>query len=139
MSISDSVKTVLEADVTLMALLTGGVYANGEITKQATAAAFDANGEIKPCALVNEGTELPIGPHIYGVQTAVVVYVYQREGFDVIEPASSRIYALLHYQKIGSKTWNVIYQSKIKNQRDIALDCPMIVSRYLAIQEREVS
>jgi hypothetical protein len=57
----------------------------------------------------------------------------------VIEPASDRIYALLHYQKIGSKTWNVIYQSKLKNQRDIALECPMIVNRYLAIQEREVS
>ena len=139
MSIADSIKTVLEADTALMSLLTGGIHVNTEITRQETPTAFDDNGELKPCALINEETELPIGPYIYGVQTPAVIYIYQRDGIDVIMPANDKIYALLHNQKIGSKTWNVIYQSSIKNQRDIALNCPMIISRYLAIQEREVS
>ena len=136
MSLSDDIKTALSADTALMALLTGGVHNDvEEISKQNTAAAFDTNGEIKPCALIKVPTEVPAGPYVRGVRTTFVVYVYQRQGYNVIEPAMSYIFTDLNDKQIGSNVWNIEYVSGVYQQRDQALDCALGLLRFSAVRK----
>ena len=135
MSLSDDIKTRLQADAALMALLTGGIF-NGveEISLQNTAAAFDSNKEIKPCALIKLPNEVPSGPYVRGARTTVVIYVYQRQGYSVIEPAMGKIFTDLNDTRIGSGVWNIEYLNGVYQQRDQALDCPLGSLRFAAIR-----
>lgn len=139
MGLSADIRTALIADGTLMGLLTGGVYEGvEEISRQNAPAAFDANSELKPCALVKLGVESRRGPYreIVSVQTPITVYFYQRDNYDVIEPAMSRTLALLHQAKIGTGTWEIEYESTVNHQRDQALDCPLSTMRFIAVRRR---
>ena len=136
MSLSDDVKTVLQADVPLMALLTGGVFNDvEEISRQNTAAAFDATTkEIKPCALIKLPNEVPAGPYARSVRTAFVIYVYQRSGYAVIEPAMGYIFNDMNEKRIGD-IWNIEFVSAVYQQRDQALDCPLGLLRFSAVRQ----
>ena len=137
MSLSDDIKTALTADTALMALLTGGVF-NGveEISRQNTAAAFDATTkEIKPCALIKLPNEVPAGPYVRGVRTTVVIYVYQRQGYDVIEPAMAKIFTDVNDKQIGTGTWNIEFVNNVYQQRDQALDCALGLLRFSAVRK----
>jgi len=137
MSLSDEIKTALEEDDELMALLTGGIFNEvEEISKQNTAAAFDANGEIKPCALIKLGVETKAGPHARSVRTPFRIYFYQRQGYDVIDPAMEIVFDLLNDQQIGERVWNIEYGSEINQQRDQALDCALESQVWNAIRNR---
>ena len=137
MSLSDSIKTALEDDDSLMTLLTGGIFNEvEEISKQNTAAAFDANGEIKPCALIKLGVETKAGPHARSVRTPFRIYFYQRQGYDVIDPAMEIVFGLLNDQQIGERVWNIEYGSEINQQRDQALDCALESQVWNAIRNR---
>jgi hypothetical protein len=138
MSLSDDIKIALEADNDLMALLIGGVHIEvEEISRQNTPAAFDANGEIHPSALLKEGVEIKSGPHTHSVQTPMTIYLYQRQGYAVIEAARDLIYSLLHEQRIGEKTWQIFYESSVMQQRDTALDCALSSMRFVTVRSRE--
>jgi len=137
MSLSDEIKTALEEDDGLMTLLTGGIFNEvEEISKQNTAAAFDANGEIKPCALIKLGVETKAGPHARSVRTPFRIYFYQRQGYDVIDPAMEIVFDLLNDQQIGERVWNIEYGSEINQQRDQALDCALESQVWNAIRNR---
>jgi len=137
MSLSDEIKTALEEDDGLMTLLTGGIFNEvEEISKQNTAAAFDANGEIKPCALIKLGVETKAGPYSRSVRTPVRIYVYQRQGYDVIYPAMDLMFDDLNDQKIGERVWNIEFSNDIKGQRDQALDCALESQVWNAIRNR---
>lgn len=135
MSLSNDVKTALTANSALMALLTGGIFNNvEEISRQNTPAAFDANKEIKPCALIKVPNETPTGPYARSARTAVVIYVYQRSGYGVIEPAMGLIYDDLNEKQVGAKVWNIEYVGAAYQQRDQALDCALGSLRFSAIR-----
>ncbi len=136
MSLSDSIKAVLQADTALMALLTGGVHNDvEEISRQNTPSAFDATSkEIKPCVLIKLPTEVPTGPFVRSVRTTVVIYVYQRQGYDVIEPAMEKIFNDVNDTQIGNKVWNIEYVGAVHQQRDQALDCALGLLRFAAIR-----
>lgn len=138
MSVSDSIRTVLEADTALMALLTGGVFDDvEEISRQNTPGAFDATTkEIKPCALIKLGVETKAGPHARSVRTPVRIYFYQRQGYDVIYPAMDLVFDDLNDQQIGERVWNIEFGSDIKGQRDQALDCALGSQIWNAIRNR---
>ena len=137
MSLSDDLKTALSADTALTALLTGGIYNNvEEISRQNTAAAFDATTkEIKPCALIKVPNEVPAGPYVRGVRTTFVIYVYQRQGYDVIEPALNYIFTDLNDKQVGSHVWNIEYVGAVRQQRDQALDCALGLLRFSAVRK----
>lgn len=137
MSLSDDIKTALTADTALMALLTGGVFNDvEEISRQNTAAAFDATTkEIKPCALIKLPNEVPAGPYVRGVRTTVVIYVYQRQGYDVIEPAMAKIFTDVNDKQIGTGTWNIEFVNSVYQQRDQALDCALGLLRFSAVRK----
>ena len=145
MTVQGDIAAVLEASTPLMAILTGGIYEQdevGEISRQATAAAFDANKELKPCALVAEGTELPRGGIDHAgigvsVQTPVNIYFYERSGYSNIAAAMAISFGLLNGQKIGSATWRVEYENTVKNQVDTALmNASLGVQRFTVVRLR---
>jgi hypothetical protein len=135
----DSIHTVLAADSTLLGYLTGGVHnagTVGEISRQNTPAAYDANLELLPCALVKGEVDTPaIGPYDDASSTYVVVIFYQRAATDQIDPALNRAYTLLHNQKLGG-TWRVWNVGDLLDQEDQALAARMHTSRYQCIRLR---
>lgn len=138
MSLSDDVKTTMQTDGALAALLTGAVHNDvEEISYQNTPAAFDANKEIKPCALIKLGTETRLRSGIpNSVQTPLTIYFYQRDNYDVIEQAMDLAFADLNEKKIGSNVWNIEFDIAVHQQRDPALDCPLGMLRFVAKRMR---
>jgi hypothetical protein len=135
MTLSSDLKTALTADTALMALLTGGIHIDvEEISRQNTPTAFDAGGEIKPCALIKLPNEVPTGPFKTSVRTAFVIYFYQRSGYATIASAMVLAYADLNEKQIGSHVWNIEFVSAVHQQRDQALDCPLGSLRFSAIR-----
>lgn len=136
MSISDDVKTALTGNAALMAVLTGGVYNDvEEISRQNTAAAFDATTkEIKPCALIKFGTEIPFSAAkiANAVQTPLTIYFYERSGYVNIEDAMDKAFNLLNDSQVGSNVWRLEFDVRVYQQRDTALDCPLGSLRFVA-------
>lgn len=134
MSLSEEIKTALEADLALMALLTGGIHiAVEEISRQNTPTAFSANGEIKPCMLIKEGTGTRLRSGLSNsVNSPLTLYFYQRQGYNVIGPAMGLVFADLSEQKIGTNVWNIEFDIEVSQQRDTALDCALGSLRFIA-------
>lgn len=137
----EAIVTLLSADATLTGLLPGGIHngANvGEISRQNTPAAFDANLEIQPCALVQYENEIDFGQVRYGSQLFVQIYLYQRFGYASINQAKDRIYTLLHRQKVGAglgnyETWHA---NTLLGMHDQGLDASLVTCRYQCFMYR---
>jgi hypothetical protein len=133
----DAIATLLSADATLLALLTGGIYGDAdEISRQGTPAAFDADGELRPCLLITDSTLTPDASAIPGAARHVLrLFFYQPAGVAVIAAARARVYALLYRQRVTVSALRVIELSPIGDtlgQRDDALNCPLELSRWEA-------
>ncbi len=137
MSINAAIQSLLLADSTLMAVLTGGVYDTGEITRQLAPGAFDANGEIKPCVLIKSGNEISLESKIQAVQTPLMLYLYQRSGYTAIDAALARIYSLLNQRHIGaSGVWEVQFNTENTRLSDEGLKCSLAMQRWNLIRKR---
>jgi hypothetical protein len=138
MSLLDDLKTALEADTTLMSVLTGGVYAGiEEINRQSAPGAFDANREIQPCVLIKLGTESRLRSGIpNSVNTPVTIYFYERSGYENIDQAMSLAFTDLNERKIGTNVWNIEYDIAVSQQRDTALDCALGSLRFVVKRMR---
>lgn len=137
MDLAADIQTVLEADDDLMDILTGGVHTDvEEINRQSTPDAFDANGEIQPCALIKLGNEFKISDTRRAVRTPITIYFYQRQGYDSTRPAMDLTHDLLNEQKIGDGVWNIEYDTTVYQQRDQALDCALETLRFTAARMR---
>lgn len=108
MSRETQIETLLEADATLMAILTGGIYTSGAvgpegISRATTPSAFDANGYLKPTALVRQRDLVPDGNVQDGMAqmdsaiqvVEVWLYADQGDGYTAIDNAINRIYSVL--------------------------------------------
>jgi len=137
-----AVLTRLQADSALMALLSGGLYDGqtvGEISRVTTPAAFDANGELKPCGLLALSSEVAAGPLPTSSRLGVTLYWYQRAGADVIDAARLRAYALLHRQRLtppSGGSWELRYADDVLRRFDEVLRASLIVSRYVVMVRR---
>lgn len=132
----ETVRALLAGDGTLSAVLTGGVYGGTEINRQETPAAFDANGEILPCALVKIESEQPVGPFNTSSRQFIVVYFYQRNGRVTIDTALARVFVLLNRIKLTAGVWQVKHANDVTDVEDQALGCSMAFSRYEIIRKR---
>ncbi len=135
MSLSDEIKTALEADTPLAALLTGGIHNDvEEISRQGTPTAFDETTmELLPCALIKVGSESRLRSGIpNSVNTPVTIYFYQRSGYVAIEAAMNLAFTDLNEKKIGTNVWNIEFDVSVNQQRDTALDCPLGSLRFVA-------
>ncbi len=121
----------LENDLALMAVLTGGLHEGTQVSRQDTPEAFDANGEILPCALVKDGMDSQAGPHEDAARVMVELYFYERAGYENISQAMRRVYELLHRQNawiLG--VWEIRHTDSVRETRDDALGCSLGMSRY---------
>lgn len=107
MSRETDFETVMEADATLMAILTGGVYPFGSlglegITRESVPTAFDANGYLKPCCIVKQRAAVPDGvldDMITKEATtgqAVELWFYEDRGYTNIDAGMLRSRVLFH-------------------------------------------
>ena len=132
----ETIRALLAADGTLAGLLTGGVWAATEISRQNTPGAFDANGELRPCALVKLESEGPVGPYVTSSRLFVLVMFYERSGYTAIDAAVARTYTLLHYVKAGAAVWEMRHAGDVLDLEDQALECSLGMSRFVAVRLR---
>ena len=128
----EAIVQLLQADAQLMAALPGGVHRAVEISRQATPGAYDEWRELLPCALVRQETATPWGPYEHSARLYVTVWFYQRSGYDSIEVARKRVYALLHRQRIADGNWGIEHANDLLDSEDTGLGVPMAMSRYVA-------
>lgn len=130
-----AINALLIGDATLMAILTGGLYTTDEISRQKTPAAFDANSELRPCALLRLTSTSPTGPHYHSAQQGIELYLYQKAGYDQIDAAINRIYQLLHRQKVtpsAGTCWEIYHDNDTPDTEDSALQVALKRSRFIA-------
>lgn len=128
MSIETDFQDRMEADATLMAILTGGVYVSGElgplgINRTDAPGAFDGNGYLLPCALVRERPLVPdleVNDYLEQVASAtqvVEIYIYQDRGYSSIDAALDRLFVLFFgYQFNG--TFPLEWLGTLNRERD---------------------
>lgn len=143
-----AIKTVLEADATLLATATGGIYDYDEtgrlgLSRTTTPDAFDSNEIIKPCILLKRRSRTPdnvLRDDANQYSSAVDViecWLYEDNGLSNIETMSSRIYTLLHAKQI-SGTFQVLWIGDVQPFRDDAMDAMALRSDYMAQIKRSV-
>jgi hypothetical protein len=132
----DAIYNLLEADAGVRSALPGGLYVSTEISRQNTPDAFDG-GELLPCGLLKMSTQTPWGPFRHSSRLYFSAMLYQRAGTDAIEAARRRIYELLHRQRVtpegGDTCWEVQHAGDVLDVEDRALECSLVVSRYVAV------
>ena len=107
---------VLNADATLLATLTGGVWKRETlgvegVTRATAPTAFDATtGYLKPCALIAERATVPDGvvkdlmAQKVSTRVTVEVYLYgdAGAGYSALDTAAARIYVLLQGKQLAN-------------------------------------
>lgn len=149
MTALSAAKAILEADTTLLATATGGVWDFDETGRQGlsrtiTTGAFDSNGIIKPCVLLKLRSSTPDlvlrddANQYNSVREIVEVWFYQDTGYDKIETMRNRVYRDLHAQRL-SGMWQLLWGGDIRpGIRDTDLDASVERSDYLAIVKKSV-
>lgn len=128
MSKESEFATRMTADSTLMAILTGGVYTSGGvgrlgITRESVPGAFDTGGYLRPCALVRQRALVPDGnvrdgmAQVASAVQTVEVWLYQDTGYDQIDLAQARVYALFQGYQF-SDTFEIWLTNVIDRERD---------------------
>jgi hypothetical protein len=140
MAMDAALKALLIADGTFNGLMTGGTYCTDdadEISKSQTAAAYDANGELKPCCFLRPETRQPDGPHDNGAVEYVAIYFYQRSGYASSTAALERAFALLQKVHIAAqKVYELVHTDDVLGQADPQLGATLQISRYMATRLR---
>ena len=141
MSAYATILAALQGDSQLAGILTGGVYDGaqvGDISRQATPAAYDGNSELKPCAILKPETQAPAGPHPDGSRLFVTLWFYQQNGSAAIDAGRVRAYQLLHRATLAGSggLWDVRHVNDLLGIEMQALGVPAIMSRYVATVNR---
>jgi hypothetical protein len=128
MSREAEVAALLEADATLMAILTGGVYTVSElgregITQDSAPGSFDSDGYLKPTAIVKQRGIVPAGSindlreKIKSASQVVEIWLYQDTNFDAIDSAQDRIYTVLQGEPLTG-TYEMDWAFTMDRMRD---------------------
>lgn len=100
-NVTDAIRAALAADVTLSALLTGGVYASrsNKVPISHDSAAYVKNAQgikvLQPCAAVHELSDTPVDPLGDHARTLVMIQVFDAQGYATTSPALYRIRDIL--------------------------------------------
>ena len=106
-TLAEAIPTLLNADATLSALLTGGVHNAADFSFDGGGAdeiPRQANGVlVDPFAIVRFKSSDPKGPYLIGGELqSIEIYVYDDSGYVTIESAITRIKALLHNTEVSA-------------------------------------
>ncbi len=143
MSAVSTVKAVLEADATLLATATGGVWDYDEtgrlgINRTTTPGAFGANGILKPCILVKGRSAVADGlladdaAQYASVRETVELWLYEDAGTTAIETMASRARKDLHGVQLDG-TFGCWWQQDIDG-RDDTMSASFRRSDYLIVR-----
>lgn len=146
MSALSAAKTILEADATLLATATGGVWDYDEtgrkgLSRTLTPTAFDANGIVKPCVLlklrdaVPDGMLVDDGSQTQSLREVLEVWCYQDSGYGAIETMQARVYTLLQAVQLTG-TFGCWWAGDVRGLRDTDLDASVSRSDYLVRRKR---
>lgn len=146
MTVESVFKTLLEADATLVAAATGGIYDLTEaghmgLNRTSTPSAWDSNGVIKPTILVRErasnpGLNVPDDDgQVMDTRQICEVYLFEDGGYGTIKSMGDRIYTLLH-AKFISGAGRVDWAGNVRPWRDIEVDAWVERHDYLVIAIR---
>jgi hypothetical protein len=139
-----AIYNALSADSTLTGILSGGLYNwldTPELSRQATPAAFDEFGEMKPSGLLKPESATPWGPLPDGGRVYIVLWLYDQAGFEALDAARERLYTLLHRQQITTEAgiFDIRHSNDILGGEVPGLDVSMCVCRYYATIYRKVN
>jgi hypothetical protein len=137
-------KTILEADATLLALATGGVYDYDEtgrmgINRTNTTAAF-SSGIIQPCILLKLRTSVPFGDiaddaaQKVGARDMLEVWAYQDNGYSTIKSMLDRVYTLLQGKRVGGVSCR--WAMDLQPLRDVEMDANVGRADYAIVYIR---
>lgn len=148
MSVLSAAKAILEADATLLATATGGIWDFDEtgrlgINRTTTPAAFDANEIIQPCVLLKLRSSEPDqalvdeGARYQSVNEILEVWFYEDTGYSNIETMRDRVWALLHAVQL-SGTFMCLWAGDVRQARDTDLDASVERSVFQAVTKKSV-
>jgi len=148
LSALSSITTRLEADATLLATATGGIYDLTEtsrlgINRTNTPAAFDSNGVIKPCVLLRLRSSTPDyvlqddTSQYQSVREMIEVYFYEDSGYTAIETMRTRCYALLQATQVTG-AFAIRWAGDIRSSIDFDLNASVERSDYQVTTKRSV-
>lgn len=139
-------KALLEADATLLALATGGIWDWDETGRKGinrsntlTTAAF-VNGMIQPCLLLKLRTDLPFGEigddaeQVTGARAMLEVWGYQDSGYASIRGMLDRVYSLWQGKRLGGYVCR--WAGDFQLPRDIEMDACVERAEYAVIYLR---
>lgn len=149
MSSEATFKAVLEADATLLATATGGIWSFDEtgrkgLSRTGTTAAYDSNGVIQPCVLVSERAVNPEfslqdnSNQYMSSRQIVEIYFYSDASFADIETMKDRVYVLLHATQ-PSGMFRCEWAGTTRGPRDTEIDAWVERDEYLCILKRSTS
>lgn len=144
-----AIKAVLEADATLLATATGGIFDWDETGRQglsrtATPGAFDSNQVIKPTVLVKLRSAVPDGQladdasQYVSLREVIEIWLYADNSYSAIETMRDRVYVLLHGKQIDG-SFVVRWVGDVRpGIRELDLDAFVERSDYMAVVKRSV-
>ena len=105
-------KTFLNADAALAAILTGGILDTDDDLFREDVSASKAPREtdgvtLKPFAFIRWRTELPTEIRAYSERHTLEIYLYQHAGYVTIRQAKARLKALLDRKTIASDNYGM--------------------------------
>jgi len=132
MSARSVIKALLEADATLLATATGGVFDYDEagrfgLSREATPTAFTSAGIIKPCVVVKGRGPRPTGAladdvlQITSTSEVVEIWLYEDSAYTTIATMKARIYTLLHGVQVSGSFVCRWAGTALADQRDDTL------------------
>jgi hypothetical protein len=141
MSVFTAIFDALQADTTLMSILTGGLYSGlavSDISRQLTPAAYDEFGELRPCGLLKGESATPWGPHDDTGRLYVVLWLSAQRDIAALDAARERTYKVLHRAQVSTSVglFDVRHANDVMGTEVAALDVPTIASRYYATVDR---
>lgn len=141
MTVVSAAKALLEADATLVAAATGGIYDLEEtkrlgVNRTTVPGAYDSDGIIKPCVLVKSRSAIPDGAladdgnQYVSLRQILEVWFYQDSGYSTIETMRNRVYLLLQAKQLDG-TFMCYWNGDLTNQRDEEMDASVERSEFV--------
>jgi hypothetical protein len=137
-------RLLLENDTALSSTLTGGIFDATELGRNGLQIeqVQDAQGRIKPCAVIRWRANNPFPPEpIPAERQFVEVYLYEDTGYTNIEAAIKRMKTLLHRKYIISTDHGLAWVRWAGDLGEMEAEelgnCPMNRSRFEIIKTRK--
>lgn len=128
MSREEQIATILQADSSLTAILSGGIFVSGDlgpagITRDSCPDCFDADGYLLPCAIVKQRGDIPtfeagdVAGKVTSANQVIELWLYQDTTYTAIDAAKPNIYRLLQGAVLPD-SFEIYLSNTLSRQRD---------------------